>query len=201
MDWITTLDDLHTHYGTPAKPAVAKVTPYLTPSYRSFLTRSRFCVLTTVGPEGTDGSPRGDAGPVVAVLDDRTLALPDWKGNERIDSLRNIVRDERVSLMFLIAGSTNALRVNGRARLTDDIALRETFARDTVLPRTVIVIAVDEVYPQCAKALQRSGLWTAGDQSAGLPSVGQMLQEATEGSINGADYDSERATRAHLGWW
>ena len=103
--------------------------------------------------------------------------------------------------MFLIAGSTNALRVNGRARLTDDIALRETFARDTVLPRTVIVIAVDEVYPQCAKALQRSALWTAEDQSAGLPSVGQMLQEATEGGINGADYDSERATRAHLGWW
>lgn len=201
MNWITTLDDLHTHYGTPAKPAVAKVTPYLTPSYRTFLTRSRFCVLTTVGPEGTDGSPRGDIGPVVAALDDRTLALPDWKGNERIDSLRNIVRDERVSLMFLIAGSTNALRVNGRARLTADTALRETFAREGVLPRTVIVIAVDEAYPQCAKALQRSALWTAGDQSAGLPSVGQMLQEASEGGIVGADYDSERATRAHLGWW
>ena len=100
MDWITSLDDLHAHYGTPAKPALAKVTPFLTPSYQAFLTRSRFCVLTTVGPEGTDGSPRGDAGPVVAVLDARTLALPDWKGNERIDSLRNIVRDARVSLMF-----------------------------------------------------------------------------------------------------
>ena len=201
MDWITTLDDLHSHYGTPAKPAVAKVTAHLTPSYRSFLTRSRFCVLTTVGPEGTDGSPRGDTGSVVSVLDDRTVALPDWKGNERIDSLRNIVRDERVSLMFLIAGSTNALRVNGRARLTADAALRDTFARNGILPRTVIVIAVDEVYSQCAKALQRSELWTAGDQSEGLPSVGQMLQEATQGDIIGADYDRERATRAHLGWW
>ena len=201
MDWITSLDDLHAHYGTAAKPAVAKVTAYLTPSYRAFLTRSRFCVLTTVGPEGTDGSPRGDAGPVVSVLDDRTLALPDWKGNERIDSLRNIVRDERVSLMFLIPGSTNALRVNGRARITDDTGLRETFSREGMLPRTVIVIAIDEAYPQCAKALQRSGLWTAGDQSQGLPTIGQMLQEATEGGIIGADYDSERATRAHLGWW
>ncbi|MEI6799261.1 MAG: MSMEG_1061 family FMN-dependent PPOX-type flavoprotein [Pseudomonadota bacterium] len=201
MDWITTLDELHAQYGTPAKPAVAKVTAFLTPSYQAFLTRSRFCVLTTVGPEGTDGSPRGDAGPVVAVLDDRTLALPDWKGNERIDSLRNIVRDARVSLMFLIAGSTNALRVNGRARLTVDEGLRARFARDTLLPRTVIVIAVDEVYSQCAKALQRSELWTSGDQSQGLPTVGQMLQEASEGEIVGQAYDSERATRAHLGWW
>jgi len=201
MDWITSLDDLHAHYGTPAKPAVAKVTAYLTPSYRAFLTRSRFCVLTTVGPEGTDGSPRGDVGPVVAVLDDRTLALPDWKGNERIDSQRNIVRDERVSLMFLIPGSTNAMRVNGRARITADAVMRGPFSRDGVLPRTVIVIAVDEVYPQCAKALQRSELWTVGDQSLGLPTIGQMLQEATEGGIIGAEYDSERSTRTHLGWW
>jgi PPOX class probable FMN-dependent enzyme len=201
MDWITSLDDLHAHYGTPAKPAVAKVTAYLTPSYRAFLTRSRFCVLTTAGPEGTDGSPRGDVGPVVAVLDDRTLALPDWKGNERIDSLRNIVRDERVSLMFLIPGSTNAMRVNGRARITADAVMRDPFSRDGVLPRTVIVIAVDEVYPQCAKALQRSELWTVGDQSLGLPTIGQMLQEATEGGIIGAEYDSERSTRTPLGWW
>ena len=137
----------------------------------------------------------------MSVLDDRTLALPDWKGNERIDSLRNIVRDERVSLMFLIPGSTNALRVNGRARITADAAMRDPFSRDGVLPRTVIVIAVDEVYPQCAKALQRSELWTAGDQSLGLPTIGQMLQEATEGGIIGAEYDSERSTRAHLGGW
>ncbi len=119
MTWITTLDDLHSHYGTPSAPAVVKVTPHLTPSYRAFLDRSRFCVLTTVGPEGTDGSPRGDQGPVVSVLDPKTLALPDWKGNERIDSLRNIVRDGRVSLMFLVPGSTNALRINGTAKLTD----------------------------------------------------------------------------------
>ena len=201
MDWITSLDDLHSHYGTPSAPAVRKVTPLLIPAYRAFIERSRFCVLSTVGPEGTDGSPRGDAGPVVRVLDDRTLALPDWKGNERIDSLRNILRDERVSLMFLIPGSTTAMRINGRARLTADPGLTQSFERDGKHPRTVIVIAVDEVYSQCARALSRSELWTVGDQSQGLPSVGTMLQEATAGGIDGQAYDRERATRAHLGWW
>lgn len=201
MDWITTLDDLHAAYGTPAKPALAKVTPHLTPAYATFITRSRFCILTTVGPEGTDGSPRGDEGPVVTVLDAQTLALPDWKGNERIDSLRNIVRDGRVSLIFLIPGSTTAIRVNGTARLTADPALRARFDRSGTQPRTVIVVKVAEAYSQCARALQRSALWTSGDQSAGLPSVGQMLQEATSGEIDGATYDAERPTRAHLGMW
>ncbi len=201
MDWITSLDDLHSHYGTPSAPAVRKVTPTLIPAYRAFIERSRFCVLSTVGPEGTDGSPRGDAGPVVRVLDERTLALPDWKGNERIDSLRNILRDERVSLMFLIPGSTTAMRINGRARLTADPTLTQSFERDGNHPRTVIVIAVDEVYSQCARALSRSELWTVGDQSQGLPSVGTMLQEATAGGIDGVQYDRDRATRSHLGWW
>ena len=201
MTWITTLDDLHNLYGTPSAPAVVKVTPHLTPSYRAFLDRARFCVLSTVGPKGTDGSPRGDLGPVVSVLDPKTLALPDWKGNERIDSLRNILRDGRVSLMFLVPGSTTALRVNGTARLTADPALCQSFARDAKHPRTVIVVAIAEVYSQCARALQRSALWTSGDQSHGLPSVGTMLAEASGGAIDATDYDEARAKRAYLGWW
>ena len=201
MDFITTLDDLHAHYGTPGTPAIAKVAKHLTPAYRAFLDRSRFCILSTVGPEGTDGSPRGDEGSVVTVLDAGTVALPDWKGNERIDSLRNILRDGRVSLIFLIAGSTTAVRINGTARLTADDALRARFDRSGAQPRSVIVIRIAEVYSQCARALQRSALWTAGDQSAGLPTVGQMLQDASAGAIDGADYDAERATRAHLGLW
>ena len=201
MNWITSLDDLHSHYGTPMTAAVVKVTPHLTPSYRAFLDRSRFCVLSTVGPEGTDGSPRGDLGPVVSVLDPTTLALPDWHGNNRIDGLRNIVRDGRVSLMFLIPGSTNALRVNGKARLTADEALCATFSRDDKHPRTVIVVQITEVYPQCAKAIQRSELWTSGDRSEGLPSIGTMLAEASQGDIDASDYDEDRAKRAHLGWW
>lgn len=201
MDWITDLDTLHAQYGTPGKPAVAKVAAHLTPAYRAFIEASRFCILSTVGPEGTDGSPRGDEGPVVTVLDSQTVALPDWKGNERIDSLRNIVRDGRVSLYFMVPGSTTSVRINGTARLTADEDLRARFDRGGVHPRTVIVIRVAEVYSQCARALQRSALWTSGDLSAGLPSVGQMLQDATAGVIDGAEYDRERATRAHLGWW
>ncbi len=198
---ITSLDDLHGHYGTPGQPARVKVTPQLTRAYRAFLDRSRFCVLSTVGPEGTDGSPRGDDGPVVRVLDARTLALPDWKGNERIDSLRNIVRDGRVSLMFLVAGSNTALRVNGKAIVTADDALRARFARDGALPRTVIVIAISEVYSQCARALIRSALWTGGDQSQGLPTVGEMLREITDGGIDGPAYDAGWPARAAQSMW
>ncbi|GLS87449.1 pyridoxamine 5'-phosphate oxidase [Cypionkella aquatica] len=203
--WITTLDDLHSHYGTPAKPALAKVADHLTPAYAAFIAASRFCILSTVGPEGTDGSPRGDEKPVVVPLDAQTLLMPDWKGNERIDSLRNIIRDGRVSLIFLVPGSTTAVRVNGTARITADPDLCARFDRiqpsgAVAQPRAVIVIRVAEVYSQCARALQRSALWTA-PHVENLPTAGQMLQDATAGAINGADYDSERATRAHLGWW
>ena len=201
MEWITDLDSLLGHYGTPGQPALAKVTPHLTPGYAAFIARSRFCLMSTVGPEGTDGSPRGDIDAVVTALDANTLAMPDWKGNERIDSLRNILRDGRLSLCFLIAGSTTAVRVNGTARLTADAGLCARFERDGKHPRSVIVITIAEVYSQCARALQRSALWTAGDQSAGLPTAGQMLQDATEGRIDGAAYDAERTTRAHLGMW
>ena len=157
--------------------------------------------MSTVGPEGTDGTPRGDQGPVVTVIDPKTLAMPDWKGNDRIDSLRNILRDGRISLIFFIPGSTTAIRVNGTAKLTADPALCMGFTRDDKHPRTVIVIQIAEVYSQCARALQRSELWTAGDQSADLPTAGDMLQDASNGTIDGTVYDTERATRAHLGWW
>ncbi len=201
MNFVDSLEALHAHYGTPARPAVAKVTRGLTPAYRAWIERSRFCVLTTVGPEGTDGSPRGDEGPVVTVADDATLLLPDWKGNERIDSLRNIVRDGRVSLLFLIPGSVNAMRVNGTARLTADPDVLSRFERQGRNPRSVIVIAIAEVYSQCSRAVQRSRLWTSGDESAGLPSVGDMLRDATDGDIDGAAYDAERATRVGATMW
>lgn len=201
MDWIETLEDLHAHYGTPGEAARVKVTPVLTPAYRAHIARARFCVLSTVGPEGTDGSPRGDEGPVVTVLDERTLALPDWKGNDRIDSLRNILRDGRVSLLFLVPGSNTAMRVNGRARITADAGLRAQFLRGGKEPRTVIVVKVDEVYSQCARALIRSALWSAGDQSAGLPTVGDMLREITAGAIDGAAYDAAWPARAAETMW
>lgn len=201
MTPITTPEALASLYGTPGQGAQIKVLPRLIPTFRAHLERSRFCVLSTVGPEGTDGSPRGDEGPVVSILDDVTLALPDWRGNDRIDSLMNIVRDGRVSLMFLVPGSATAMRVNGRAILTEDSNLRDMFRRGESRPRTVIVITIHEVYPQCARAILRAGLWDGGDQSAGLPSVGDMFAEITEGGIDGAAYDAEWPGRAARTMW
>jgi len=128
---------------------------------------------------------------VVREIDPGMLALPDWKGNERIDGLRNIVRNQRVSLMFLVAGSDNVIRVNGPARVTADDGLRQSFARDGKLPRTVIVIEVAEIYSQGARALMRAGIWRAGDRSAGLPTVGEILAEITSGAIDGSAYGAE----------
>jgi len=198
---ITTLDELHSLYGTPGDTSMRKVADRLTPLYRKWTMRSRFCVLATVGPEGTDGSPRGDDGPVVTELDPRTLALPDWRGNDRIDSLRNIVLDPRVSLMFMVPGSTNVIRVNGRAHVSADADLLARFERYGKRPRSVIVIEIAEVYSQCARALIRSALWTSGDQSEGLPTAGQLLAEQTDGAVGGPEYDAEWPDRAAKTMW
>ena len=185
----------------PGAASLAKVARRLTPLYRKWIMASRFCVLTTVGAEGTDGSPRGDDGPVVAELDPGTLLMPDWRGNNRLDSLRNIVSDGRVSLMFMVPGSATVVRVNGRAHLSTDAALRERFVQKERQPTTVIVIEIAEIYTQCARAIMRAGLWTQGDQSAGLPSAGDILHEMTNGEIDGAAYDAAWPARAKASMW
>ncbi len=194
IDDIAGLDAL---YGAASDTAKTKVRDRLTPLYRDWIAASRFAILSTVGPEGTDASPRGDDGPVVRIAGDRTLLLPDWRGNNRLDSLRNIVRDGRISLMFLIPGSTNVVRVNGRAVLTDDPAMLDDFAFQGKLPRSIVVVTLHEVYVQCARALIRSRLWTAGDESPALPSVGALLAEARDG-FNGDAYDAEWPERAKV---
>ena len=188
-------------YGVPGAPALRKVADRLTPLYRDWIMASRFCVLSTVGPQGTDGSPRGDDGPVVLELDPQTLAMPDWRGNNRLDSLRNIVADGRVSLMFMVPGSTNVVRVNGRAFLTDDSDLRARFEKAGRQPATVIVIEIAEVYTQCARAVMRAGLWSGRDESAGLPTVGAILAEMTKGEEGGAPYDATWGARAEKTMW
>lgn len=200
MDYVEDIAALEALYGAPGAPALRKVADHLTPLYGKWIAASRFCVLTTVGPEGTDGSPRGDEGPVATALDPKTLAMPDWRGNNRLDSLRNIVADGRVSLMFMIPGSNTVVRVNGVARLTADHALRESFARGPHLPATVIVIKVGEVYTQCARAVIRSGLWS-GEVTDGLPSVGEILAEASDGDEGGAPYDAAWPARAARTMW
>ena len=200
MRWLAEAD-LGAVYGTPAASSLRKVADHLTADYARFIAASRFCVLTTVGPEGTDGSPRGDDGPVVRALDDRHIALPDWHGNQRIDSLRNIVRDGRCSLLFLVRGSLNAVRINGRARLTDDAELRTTFAHQGKQPRSVIVVQIHEVYFQCARAIMRAGLWHDQDDSADLPTPGQILANLTGGEVGGDAYDIEWPVRASKTMW
>jgi hypothetical protein len=178
MTPIATTERLDQLYGAPVPASLDKVVRRITPTYRAWIGAARFVVLGTVGPEGTDTSPRGDDGPVVHIADDTTLLLPDWMGNNRLDSLRNIVRDGRVSLMFMVPGCTNVVRVNGTAIVTEDAAARARFDKSGRQPRSVIAVTVAEMYFQCAKALMRAGLWTAGDESATVPSAGQFLQEA-----------------------
>ncbi|MEL7281010.1 MAG: pyridoxamine 5'-phosphate oxidase family protein [Pseudomonadota bacterium] len=200
MEWIQNINELEGLYGTPASAAVRKVAPQLTPLYRKWIMTSRFCVLTTVGDAGTDGSPRGDDGPVVMELDAQTLAMPDWRGNNRLDSLRNIVSDGRVSLMFMVAGSNTVVRVNGVARLTRDADLRARFDKEGRQPATVIVIRIGEIYTQCARAPMRAGLWSR-DDTEGLPTVGEILAEQTQGEEGGAGYDAGWAPRAAKTLW
>lgn len=173
---------------------------HLTPLYAKWIAASRFVVLTTVGAGGTDGSPRGDDGPVVLQLDPNTLALPDWRGNQRLDSLRNIVEDGRLSLMFMVAGSNTVVRVNGHARLTADEGLRQRFEQKERRPATVVLIHVREVYTQCARALIRAGLWERSD-AHGLPTAGEILAEVSDGDEGGASYDAEWPERAARTMW
>jgi PPOX class probable FMN-dependent enzyme len=201
MSRIETIEALEALY--PKKPSTAatvKVTDRLIPAYRDWIGAARFCILSTVGPEGTDASPRGDEGPVALALDDRTLAIPDWKGNNRLDTLRNIVRDGRVSVMFMVPGSMNVMRVNGTAVLTADPDMTGRFERAGQSPRSVILVTVGEVYPQCARAILRAGLWSR-DDADGLPTMGEMLSQATGGGFDGASYDMEWPDRAKDSMW
>jgi PPOX class probable FMN-dependent enzyme len=189
MAKIETLEALHALYGEPVPAALFKVVHTLEGSYRAWVEGARFCILGTVGPEGVDGSPRGDDGPVVQVQDARTVLMPDWRGNNRLDSLRNIVRDGRVALLFMVPGSKTVVRINGRAALRDDAELRARFEQGGKHPATVIVIEIAEVYTQCAKAIMRAGLWDRDDR-ASVPTVGQIMAEVTDGAYGGADYDA-----------
>ncbi|ABG31229.1 pyridoxamine 5'-phosphate oxidase family protein [Roseobacter denitrificans] len=198
---IASVEALESLYGTPGAPALRKVAGRMTPLYRRWVMTSKLCVLSTVGPEGTDGSPRGDDGPVVQELDPGTLLMPDWRGNNRLDSLRNIVQDGRVSLMFMVPGAHNVVRVNGTAWLSDDADLRARFDRQGRQPATVIVVEIAEIYTQCARALMRAGLWSGDDLSAQLPTVGEILSEMTDGAEGGTAYDQAWGARAAETMW
>jgi PPOX class probable FMN-dependent enzyme len=202
MTIIRTVEELKAIYDSTSEASIAKVTATLTAEYRLMIETSPFLALATVGPEGMDCSPRGDKGGVVRVADERTVLLPDWRGNNRVDSLLNIVRDPRVALMFLIPGSNTTMRINGRAVVSVDPGLLESFEMDGKHPRTVIVVTIDEVYFQCARALMRSELWNPDNfvDPASLPTPGLLLK-AAKAEFDQETYDREWAARAAKTMW
>ncbi|MEM8577296.1 MAG: pyridoxamine 5'-phosphate oxidase family protein [Pseudomonadota bacterium] len=200
MQIVKDIAELEALYGAPGAPSLRKVVSRLTPLHRKWIMTSRYVVLSTVGPEGTDGSPRGDDGPVVTELDDRTLLMPDWRGNNRMDSLRNIVTDGRLSLMFMVPGSNTVMRINGTGVVTTDPAMTQRFEVKGRHPRSVVVITIKEIYTQCARATMRAGIWSR-DDSDGLPSVGDLLAEASQGDEGGQTYDEAWAARAAKTMW
>lgn len=203
MPALTTIQDLEALYGQPGPASTLKELDRLNAEYRAVIAASPFAALATVGPEGLDCSPRGDAGEVVRIADDKTLLMPDRPGNNRADSLRNIVRDPRVALLFLIPGSGSTLRVNGRAELRTDQDLLEAFRMEGKPPRCVMVITIDTVFFQCARAVIRADLWNPAKHvdPARLPSAGQMLSAASSGAQGGDAYDAEWPARAAASLW
>jgi len=188
---VTNVEQLEALYGLPAGAAVLKEIDHVNAEYRTFIEASPFFALSTCGPEGLDCSPRGDDPGFVRVVDEKTLMIPDRRGNNRIDSLRNIVRDPRVSLLFLVPGVGETFRVIGCAAISTDPALCESFVFAGKTPRSVIIVSVERVYFQCSKAIIRSRLWDPSRQvdRASLPSNGTILAAITKGEMGGEEYD------------
>jgi PPOX class probable FMN-dependent enzyme len=203
MTIIATIGELEAIYGQPNEASTVKVADRITPQYRVLIDKSPFAALATCGPEGLDCSPRGDLPGFVRVHDETTLMMPDRRGNNRVDSLRNIVRDPRIALLFLIPGSGSTLRVNGRARVSANADLLASFKVDGKAPRTVIVMTVDEIYFQCARAVVRSDLWNPDRRvdPKSLPTPGQILAEMSENRVGGEDYDRAWPERARQTMW
>ena len=203
MSIIATIEQLEAIYGQPNDASTVKVANRVTPQYRVLIDKSPFAALATCGPEGLDCSPRGDLAGFVRVHDEKTLMMPDRRGNNRVDSLRNIVRDPRVALLFLIPGAGSTLRVNGRAQVSADAGLLASFRMEGKAPRSVIVMTVDEIYFQCARAIVRSELWNPDRHvdPKSLPTPGQILADMSENLVGGEDYDWAWPERARQSLW
>jgi uncharacterized protein len=203
MSVIATVEQLAAIYGETGLSSTAKVADHVTAHYRIMIERSPFVALATSGPEGLDCSPRGDLPGFVRIHDEKTLMMPDRRGNNRIDSLRNIVRDPRIGLLFLIPGSGNTLRVNGRGHLSADPDLLASFKMEGKLPRSVLIMTVDEIYFQCARAIVRSDLWNPDKRvdPKELPTPGRILADMSANRVDGDQYDREWPERARQTMW
>lgn len=192
-DRITSVEQLEALYGTPVDRSLTKEIEHISPHYRQFIRAAPFVVVATVGPEGMDCSPRGDPAGFARVADSKTVMLPDRRGNNRLDSLRNIVRDPRISLLFLIPGVNETMRINGTAEIVTDAALRESFTLENKAPASIIVVTVEKIYYQCPKALVRSRLWAPETQipRSDLPTTGQMQRALIGESFDAEAYDRD----------
>jgi PPOX class probable FMN-dependent enzyme len=196
--FITTMDQLVALYETPSEVSITKEIDHISAHYRAFIEAAPFFALATGSPESLDCSPRGDPPGFLRVLDENTLLVPDRRGNNRIDSLRNIVRDPRVALLFLIPGGSETMRVIGRAAISVDPELIATFVVNGKAPRCVIVVTVERVYYQCAKAIVRSKLWESSrhvDRKS-LPTTGEILAALSAGRLGGEEHDRGYPERA-----
>ncbi|PCJ71871.1 MAG: flavin-nucleotide-binding protein [Rhodobiaceae bacterium] len=190
-DTISTVEELEALYGAPVPRSLTKELDHLSSHYRAFVEAAPFVVIASSGPEGLDCTPRGDPAGFVRVHDQHTVMLPDRRGNNRLDTLHNIVRDPRVSLLFLIPGVGETLRINGHAKIVTDPDLCASFAMQGKNPVSVLVISIDRVYFQCQKALARSNLWSIDAQvpRETLPTAGQMAEAMSNEPFDGDAYD------------
>jgi len=200
---VTTVEQLEALYGRPGETSLVKELDHIIPEYAAFIEASPFVALATGGPEGLDCSPRGDRPGFTRIVDPYTLMMPDRRGNNRADSLKNVIEDPRVGLLFLVPGSGTTLRVNGRAQISIDADLCESFAVEGKPARSVLVVAVEKVYFQCARAIHRSELWNAERHvdPKSLPTPGRILEVASRAGIDGAAYDQEWPERAKKSMW
>ena len=191
MATVRTVEELEALYGEPVVSSIKKEIDHLTHLHRAYVEASPFVVVATSGPGGIDCSPRGDPAGFVRVVDERTLLLPDRRGNNRTDTLHNLVVDPRIALLFFVPGVDVTLRVMGTAEISTDIELRESFAIGDKLPTTVIIVTTSAVYTQCPKALIRSHLWDASlhRDASELPSMGDLIHAITSGEIDGKAFD------------
>jgi uncharacterized protein len=194
---ITSIEQLQSLYGEKLPTSVIKEIDHINDGYRKLIEAAPFVAIATSGPEGLDCSPKGDAPGFVRILDDKTLAIPDRPGNNRIDSFRNIMRDPRIALLFLIPGIGETLRVNGRASISIDPDLMQSFAVGGKLPRSILIVHIESIYFHCSKAIVRSKLWeeaTKIDRKS-LPSTGTIIAELSSGKFGGEIYDREAPER------
>jgi uncharacterized protein len=194
---ITSEAELLEMYGSPLERSIRKQIDHLDDYCRAFIAASPFVVIGTQAGTAADNSPRGDFPGFVRVADDHTLLIPDRRGNNRLDTLRNIVRNPSIGLLFLVPGVHETFRVNGEAFISRDAALTEQFSVQGKAPRTIIVVKVKEAYVQCSRALVRADIWNPAKHAlpGSVPTMGTMLAAHTRGFVNAEVFDGEAKVR------